>query len=52
MPARGIRGTGVLRHGLKTSSPVERLIICSPGRGPMIHGYPDVAAGAGRHDQL
>lgn len=33
MPARGIRGTGWLRHGLKVSSPVERLIICSPGAG-------------------
>ena len=33
MPARGISGTGWLRHGLKASSPVERLIICSPRGG-------------------
>ena len=33
MPARGISGTGSLRHGLKTSVPVERLIICSPCYG-------------------
>ena len=31
MPTRGIRGTGSLRHGLKASSPVERLTICFPG---------------------
>jgi hypothetical protein len=40
MPTRGIRGTGLLRHVLKASSPVERLIICSPGRGPMMPWMP------------
>ena len=52
MPTRGIRGTGLLRHVLKASSPVERLIICSPGRGPMMTSMPGCRAGAGRHDQL
>jgi hypothetical protein len=40
MPARGISGTGLLRHVLKASSPVERLIICSPGQGPMMAWMP------------
>ena len=40
MPARGISRTGLLRHGLKASSPVERLITCSPGQGPMMPSMP------------
>jgi hypothetical protein len=41
MPARGIRGTGLLRHGLQDFLIPERLTIRqAPARGPMMPGMP------------